>query len=116
MYDKLTIYENTENGKDYLIITVELVNIDNQPIVLKNIIKNLKESNRYVKIITTDFSNLETEYFERSVRSNKKGPAFIDRDNRKYYFINGVESKFPEEIINKEREKTLTKIFDNDNE
>ena len=75
---------------------------------------------KLTKVEILRLSIRQTFLLENGFLHNETGAALISTDGIsgcfKYYFINGVESKFPEEIINKEREKTLTKIFDNDNE
>ena len=113
--DKLTIFEQEEFGKDYIIVDVELDDFDFVPGFIRTTIKEIKNYNKYVKVIKHKDILNEIEYFESSVRSNKKGPAFIDRDGKKHFFIMGKETKDSEKLQNMDRNRTLREILSETN-
>lgn len=110
MFDKLIIYEKEEYGKDYIVARIELNDFEFISGYIRTTLEHLKMNQKYLKIITTDFNITETEYFENSVRSNKKGAAFIDRNGKKYYYVLGKEVNNPENMINIERNKIINEI------
>ena len=110
--DKLTLYENREFGYDYLVAHCDLENLDIVPTFIRTTLEHLTFNRRYVKVFKTDGLESETEYFEHSVRSNKKGAAYINKDGKKYFFILGKETDDTEKFLNNERSKVLKEIFD----
>lgn len=110
--DKLTIFEQEEFGKDYIIVDVELDDFDFIPGFIRTTIQEIKNYNKFVKVIKHKDVLMEIEYFESSVRSNKKGPALIDRNGKKHFFILGKETTDSEKLQNMDRNHTLRKILD----
>jgi len=110
--NELTMYENEEYGKEYLILAIEVENLDNIPVFIRTTVEQVKISHKYVKIIITDGINTETEYLMNSVRSNKKGPAFIDRMGKKYFYDSGKEMSNSESLINEDRSQKLREILE----
>lgn len=111
---KMTLFEQEEYGKEYIVVSINLNNLDdNIPGFIRTALENVKLYQKFVKVIKIDDKkNTEIEYFENSVRSNKKGPAFIDRNGKKYFYDMGKEMKDPEKLINIERSQTLREFLD----
>jgi hypothetical protein len=108
----ITLYEEEEFGKDYIIIEVSLDDLDSIiPGFIRTAIENTKSNHKFVKVIIHDIVNTEIEYFENSVRSNKKGAAYIDRNGRKHFYIMGKQSSQTEQLQNMDRSKTLKDIL-----
>lgn len=110
--NKLTLTESEEFGKDYHIVDVELDDVDTIiPGFIRTTLDGIKMNNKYVKVITHDDNNTEIEYFESSVRSNRKGAAFIDRNGNRDYKILGKSVKETEKLQNFERSQTLREFL-----
>jgi hypothetical protein len=109
--DKLTLYEDKEYGYDYLVVQCDLENLDFVPTFIRTTLEYLLLNRRYVKVFKTDGLDSETEYFEHSVRSNKKGAAYINKDGKKYFFILGKETEDTDKLLNNDRSKVLREIF-----
>lgn len=110
--DKLTLYEDKEYGHTYLIAYCDLENLDIVPTFIRTTLEHLLFNHRYVKVFKTNGFDSETEYFEHSVRSNKKGAAYIDKDGKKYFYILGKETDDTDKLLNNDRSRVLKEIFD----
>ena len=111
--NKLTLTEGEEFGKDYHIVDIELDDMDTViPGFIRTTLDGIKMNNKYVNVITHDNDNTEIEYFESSVRSNRKGAAFIDRNGNRDYKILGKTVKETEKLQNLERSQTLREFLD----
>jgi hypothetical protein len=110
--DKLIIYEEKENGIEYLKVHCELDDINSSPTFIRNTLEYIKNHNKYVKVSCADFENSEIEYFEHSVRHNKNGAAFIDKNGKKYFYLKGKEeTKNSEQLLNNDRSNILKDIL-----
>lgn len=109
--NQLNVFESEEYGKEYIVVDIELDNFDFIPGFIRTIVDEIKRYNKYVKIFTHDNIISETEYFESSVRSNKKGAAYIDRNGVKHFYIMGKKTLQSEGLQNMERNQVLRQIL-----
>jgi len=109
--NKLSIFEIDESGKEFLNVDISLNDINFIPGFIRTTLDSIKTYHKYVKVITHDDKNTETEYFENSVRSNRWGAAYIDRNGNKEYYILGKITENSEKLQNDNRKYTLREIL-----
>jgi len=109
--NKLSLFEIEEFGKEFLNVDISLDDINFIPGFIRTTLESIKTYHKYVKIMIHDGKNMETEYFENSVRSNRWGPAYIDRNGNKEYYILGKITENSEKLQNDNRRFILKDIL-----